>query len=214
MPELYQKIDNSFLLPLAQRFARWAIPFIPTWVKPNHITVLGFLMIIIASVSFYLASFNKLWLLVAPLPIFLHWLTDNLDGELARARNQTSDRGFFLDLFLDNVGLTAIALGLAFASYTRFELWAVAHMITLLRTILILFWIVLKRQFPLPPTAEGRFILITLTLLTFYWHGSVLQIGSYYLGWFDLFIVLLLPISFFEMVKSAVELYRQLEGVN
>ena len=213
MTKLYQKIDTSPLLPYAKLFAGWIIKFTPTWIKPNQVTVFSFLMTVAAAVFYYCASFNKLWLLLTPLPIILNWLADNLDGELARARNQTSDRGFFLDLFLDNLGLTILALAIGFSSYSIFALWAVAHMISLLRTILILFGIILKKEFVLPTMgpAEGRFILITVTLFGFIWYGSIFQIGDYLLSCFDIFILILIPISGWEMVKSAWGLYHQID---
>jgi phosphatidylglycerophosphate synthase len=215
MSELYQKQDLSFLLPLALRFARWLIPAIPTWVKPNHLTVVGFLMFTLAGLSYYFASFNKFWLLLAPVAVFMHCLTDRLDGELARSRNLSSEQGFFLDLFLDNLGGTVVALGLAFSSYTVFEIIVVKQILTLLSVVLILFWIVLKRIFPLPSLGpiEIQLILIILSVLTFFQQGNVFRLGAYSLGWFDIAALLLIPLSLFKLLVSATKLYQELKPI-
>ena len=194
MPK-YQKQDSSPLLPFAQRFARWAIPAIPTWVKPNHLTVFGFLMFAIAGFCYYFASFNKYWLLLAPVGVFIHCLTDVFDGELARARNLSSEQGFFLDLFLDNVGGTVVSLGLAFASYTVFEIIVVKQILSLLHVVLILFWIVLKRIFPLPKM------------------GPILSTQDHALGWFDIAALLLIPLTLLRTIVSAIKLYQSIEPI-
>lgn len=215
MPEIIQKRDRTLFLPIAKYLIGLIVPIIPTWIRPNYITVFGFIMSVVASVSFYLASYNKLWFLVTPLPMFLNWLCDSLDGELARQRKQTSDRGFFLDLFLDNLGFTVITLGIAFASYTTFEIWAIISIVSSLHIIMILFWNVLKRESLLPVMGigEAMFVLSVLAMATFYWDGTTAKIGEYSLNLFDILAVPFLLLSFWELIQSVVELYKQLDPV-
>lgn len=216
MSELYKKIDYSLLLPFAKQLTRLVIPFIPTWTKPNHITIFGLLIGMNTAIAYYLASFNKLWLIVIPLLIFLFWFADNLDGELARARSQTSDQGFFLDLFLDSLTFTMTYLAIGFASYSAFKLWSIISIITLLRIILILFSILLRKQFILPVigTAEVSVVFILVTILQFVWYDSSFQISNYSMSCFDAFAIVFIPLAGLDMIATAWKLFKQLDGKN
>lgn len=76
-----------------------------------------------AGLAFFLAGFNPIWFLVAELAVVVHWLADHLDGHLARARGLTSDRGLFLDMYLDMVSVTFLFYGIASASYASFQIF-------------------------------------------------------------------------------------------
>jgi CDP-diacylglycerol--glycerol-3-phosphate 3-phosphatidyltransferase len=87
------------------------LPFVPFFVKPNHVTVFRMLMTPVV-----------LWLLVAEnytvgVPLFfLTALTDMLDGSLARVRNQITAWGILFDPLADKllIGSVAILVGLKY----------------------------------------------------------------------------------------------------
>lgn len=207
------RVDLSLLTPLARWLTVWLIPYLPAWLTPNQITSSGFACLLLASFALYLASFAKAWLFVAVAGIIMHWLTDELDGEFARARGLTSERGFFLDLFLDFVGATSIILGLAYASYTRFPLVILFLVLYLHQAILVLMIMVLRRRFVLGrfSTPELRALLILVILLTFIWDGNVMMIAGQPFGWFDLALLVFIPITFVAWLSSAIRFYRELE---
>ncbi len=207
------KIDPSPLTPLAHRLTRLIILRLPAWVTPNQITWLCFLVNGLGGAAYYLASFDRRWLFVAIGCLLFHWVGDNLDGELARARQLTSERGFFLDLFLDQLGVTIFALGLAFASYTNLAMVMSAIVAYQILFHLTLLQIVLRQRFSLGRfgPAEGRFGLIALTLLAYLQPGPVLMVAGTPLGWFDLGVTTATGLALLERALDAVRLYRELE---
>jgi phosphatidylglycerophosphate synthase len=207
------KTDLSLLTPLAHRIARWIIPRLPAWVTPNQVTMFGLLVNVVGGVCFYLASFNRTLLFGAIVCLVLNWVADNLDGELARARQLTSERGFYLDLLVDQFGVAIVCLGIAFAHYTYTPLLLTLALSYPLMSYVTLLHVVMRQHFPLGriSPAEGRMGLIVLALLTFAFPAPLLTIGGQPLGWFDLVTPIALLPAFYERAADAVALYRQLE---
>ncbi|MBI3965213.1 MAG: CDP-alcohol phosphatidyltransferase family protein [Chloroflexi bacterium] len=213
MTKLYTKIDRSSVKPIGDRISARIVPHVPARVSPNQVSWIGFGFLAVAALSLYLASFFRAWLFVAALMFFLHWVADYVDGDLARARGLSSQRGFFLDIFLDFLGYTLAAVGLLFASYTQPRLIALWGLLNLFQPILILFWILLRQTFPTPKLGSGETVavVIVLCVLTFYWDGPALTLGGQPLGWFDLAALGVVLVSSVELVGSAVKLYRSLD---
>lgn len=87
------------------------LPFIPEAVRPNHVTVLRFLL---TPVVIWLL-FIENYLIGVPLFLFTAF-TDAVDGSLARVRNQITPWGIFFDPVADKllIGSVAILLGLQY----------------------------------------------------------------------------------------------------
>jgi len=78
----------------------WAIP---TWVKPNHITVLRLLFI--PAILLLLHFEHRVWALV------IFWIagaTDPIDGTMARTRGQTSTFGTYFDPIADKLLIASV----------------------------------------------------------------------------------------------------------
>lgn len=119
---------------------------------PNHITVLSFLVALLAALAFargsYLAS-----LLGAAL-FQLSAVLDCCDGEVARARFQESPLGDVLDIGLDAAGNVALLLGIACGAWSAgalVDVHAVAWAIAI--GILITFPVVTYAERSLPEPA-------------------------------------------------------------
>src|ERR1041384_3562038 len=83
--------QTSLLAPLERVCLSWFARNMPSWVKPDHLTLLG--------VNLCLA---------------INWFGDSLDGTLARARNKQRPRyGFYVDHIIDAFGIFFIICGLA-----------------------------------------------------------------------------------------------------
>ncbi len=206
------KLDPSPLTPLAHRLARLIIPRLPGWVTPNQITLGGLVCNLIGCSAFLLAGYHRAWFLLAILCLVLNWVADNLDGELARARQLTSERGFYLDLVTDQLGVAIIGLGIAFASYTNTVLMLCCLLSYPLMSFLTLMHIVMRQRFPLGrlSPAEGRLGLIILAALTMAFPGPLLTFVGQPLGWFDLALPIALLPAIAEKTADAVALYREL----
>ena len=83
-------------------------------VKPDHLTVLGVCLSLLAALLLGRGSF-----LAAGLVLPLAGLCDILDGDVARERGIVSPFGAFLDSTLDRVSEGALYIGLAYFYFTR-----------------------------------------------------------------------------------------------
>lgn len=213
MAKTVTKTDLSLLTPLAHRIARLIIPRLPASVTPNHVTLAGLLINLVGALAFYAASFNRALLFVAIGCLVLNWVADNLDGELARARQLTSERGFYLDLLVDQVGVAIVCLGIAFASYSYTPLLLACTLAYPLMSYMTLLHVVMRQHFPLGriTPSEGRLGLIVLALLTYAFPAPLLTLGGQPLGWFDIVAPIALLPAIFERVADAVALYQTLE---
>jgi archaetidylinositol phosphate synthase len=203
--------------PFEKQFDKLAaklIPLIPMWMTPNKITILGFISGMAAVITYYLANFDKSWLILAAIFIFLHLLADSLDGSTARERNLTSKRGEFLDKILDTIFFFALPVGIGVSSYANFEIIIFIAIIALLHDVLLLLWALMKNKwnFPVIGVFEYHFFFIFLTVLTYFWHNSLLTLGNYSLGWFDLAVLIVCPLSFIDFCISSFKLFKELEN--
>ena len=79
-------------------FNAWIIKLIPSFVKPNHLTILRIILLI----PFVYLLLNDYYILALLVFIFAI-ITDSLDGSLARLRNQKSTLGMILDPIADRL---------------------------------------------------------------------------------------------------------------
>jgi phosphatidylglycerophosphate synthase len=112
------RIQESVLAALEKRLLLWLAERIPYRLNSDHLTVLGFAAQLLTGISYALARFDKLWLIVGIGFMVLNWFGDSLDGTLARVRNQQRPRyGFYVDHILDSIGSVALMGGLALSGY-------------------------------------------------------------------------------------------------
>jgi phosphatidylglycerophosphate synthase len=87
---------------------------LPRWINSDHLTLLGFVAMVLAGASYALTRWNRLGLILATICLFLNWLGDSLDGTLARVRCQLRPRyGFYVDHVIDTLGAFFLMGGLA-----------------------------------------------------------------------------------------------------
>ena len=107
---------------LLKKYEQEALVFfvqcIPSWIKSDMLTFIGFMGSLIVMLSFILATYvNKDYLLLGILGFMINWFGDSLDGRLAYFRNQPRKwYGFSLDLTVD--WLTTIIIGCGYMIYT------------------------------------------------------------------------------------------------
>jgi phosphatidylglycerophosphate synthase len=113
----YTGADKSVIAARMQKFWNWAVLWIPEWMAPNMVTLLG-LGFIIASflVNFYYTPF-----LIGECPrwvylfhaacVFIYQTLDALDGKHARRTGNSSPLGELFDHGCDAVTTTLMVLG-------------------------------------------------------------------------------------------------------
>jgi len=116
--------QKSVSASLEQRVLIWLAERMPARLNSDHLTLLGFVSMLLAGASYALARWNPLGLILATVCLALNWLGDSLDGTLARVRNRQRPRyGFYVDHMLDTFGTLFLMGGLAASGYLD---WRVA----------------------------------------------------------------------------------------
>lgn len=207
------KQDNGPLVPFERWMGKTGLALVPRWMTANQVTMISGACGVLAGGAYYLASFHKAWFIVAALLVFLHWAADNVDGHVARSRNQTSQAGRFLDIFFDSLTFAALGVGLAFASYAQFPIVAVATILCLLQYVLTVLWIALTRIWPFPAfgPAEASLTLIVMSVLMLFLPTELFTLGGRSFSLIDAGFALTIPSSIVVLFISALQLYRHLQ---
>jgi phosphatidylglycerophosphate synthase len=213
VPALLFRHDPSPMATLGYAVARRIEPRLPASVTPNKVTIVGCGGMAVAGLAFYLAGFHPAWFVIAELGVILHWLADHLDGHLARTRRLTSDRGLFLDMYLDMVSVICLMYGIASASYSHFPFFMTYLIVALMRGLVLAHWVHLKQRevLPLFGLADAPVLAGICAALTWYHPGAVLTIGQLGLGWFDLASIPLASLLLYDDVVQFFTLVRALD---
>jgi phosphatidylglycerophosphate synthase len=112
------RLQESWTATPEKRALLWLAAHTPSWIGPDHLTVLGLASQIGAGVCYALAARNRYALLGVIACLALNWLGDSLDGSLARVRHCQRPRyGFYVDHIVDSFGALALMGGLALSGY-------------------------------------------------------------------------------------------------
>jgi phosphatidylglycerophosphate synthase len=112
------RIQQSLLAVLEKRCLVRLARRLPAWVKPDHLTALGFTAMILAGASYALARVWAPSLMVVNIWLAVNWFGDSLDGTLARVRQCQRPRyGFYVDHIIDSLGALFLITGLALSGY-------------------------------------------------------------------------------------------------
>ncbi len=117
------KVGSSWLSRPEKVFIRWAVPKVPLWIRSHHL-VLASLPISIGIVLFsFFARFETNWLWVVSFLIFLHWVTDSLDGAVGRSRKEGLVKwGYYMDHLFDYFSLCAILIGYSLLTHNEYPI--------------------------------------------------------------------------------------------
>jgi phosphatidylglycerophosphate synthase len=113
-----ERAHTSILANGEKRLLIWLAGRMPRWVTSDGLTMLGFVAMLLAGLSYWLARFNDAGLLLVILWLAVNWFGDSLDGTLARVRHQPRPRyGFYVDHVVDTFGALFLLGGLALSGY-------------------------------------------------------------------------------------------------
>lgn len=113
-----ERIQLSLISSLEKRMLLWLAQRMPHWLKPDHLTTIGFLGMVLAGISYWLSSTNKYFLLPAIFWLAVNWFGDSLDGTVARVRNQQRPRyGFYVDHIIDAFGILFLFGGMGLSGF-------------------------------------------------------------------------------------------------
>jgi archaetidylinositol phosphate synthase len=130
------RAHTSFLATIEKRTLIWIATRLPQWVNSDHLTALGFVSLIAAGASYWIARWNPLALIAVIVFLALNWFGDSLDGTLARVRNRQRPRyGFYVDHILDALGMFFLMGGMTLSGYLTPSVGAVFLIAYLLLSI-------------------------------------------------------------------------------
>jgi archaetidylinositol phosphate synthase len=108
------RLQESFTARAERRALAWLAARLPSWINSDHLTLVGFVAMILAGASYALVRTNRAGLILATFFLAVNWFGDSLDGTLARLRNRQRPRyGFYVDHMIDTLGGLFLMGGLA-----------------------------------------------------------------------------------------------------
>jgi archaetidylinositol phosphate synthase len=112
------RMHESFTAAGERKALEWLAARIPAWVNSDHLTLLGFVAMLLAGASYAVGRTHRVGLTLASLFLALNWFGDSLDGTLARLRNRQRPRyGFYVDHMIDMFGGLFLMGGLAVSGF-------------------------------------------------------------------------------------------------
>jgi hypothetical protein len=81
------RVLTGFLATAEKRCLVWMAKRMPAWVTADHLTALGALAMLMAGLSYWLARWHPIGLVLVIFWLAVNWFGDSLDGTLARVRN-------------------------------------------------------------------------------------------------------------------------------
>jgi phosphatidylglycerophosphate synthase len=117
------RLQESFTAAAERKALAWLAARLPDWVNSDHLTLLGFVAMFLAGVSYALSRTHRAGLILATLFLALNWFGDSLDGTLARIRNRQRPRyGFYVDHMIDTFSGFLLMGGLAISGFVDWRI--------------------------------------------------------------------------------------------
>ena len=115
---VHQRTSQFLLAGFEKRVLPWLAARLPSWVLPDHLTLLGLLASTFIAIAYMLSNQDARWLWAVSAALVVQWFGDSLDGNLARYRKIERPRyGYYLDHLTDAYSTLAIGLGLGLSPY-------------------------------------------------------------------------------------------------
>lgn len=208
------RIQHNMLAKAERRLLNWLCARLPGWLKPDHLTAIGFAGSAISATGYVLSNWGAAWLSLAVAGYFINWFGDSLDGSLARYRKIERPRfGYFLDHSTDSAANLLLVTGLGLSPYVRLDVAMFGIAAYLLLSIHTFLAARVVSEFRLSYVSAGptelRLILIALTI-------SMAAIGPAVIGTssftpFDVLIALIAAVMIILYVVQTASTARKLK---
>jgi len=175
-----ERVIDTLTGPWERRVLPRMARALPSWVGPDHLTVLGILAGFVIFAGLVLVRASRWWVMLSNAGFLLHWWADSLDGTLARVRHREREQyGYFVDHISDAFTTVLFALGLALSSLVHIGVGMSVAIGYLLMNIYVHAEAYIDRVFRisygrLGPT-EVRIICVAVTTLGAFWNPRVVQ---------------------------------------
>lgn len=211
-------INTGITAKVEERIKDWVCPRIPSWVNSDHLTILGVVAIFITAVGFILGFYDRIYLLLVVLGLFLNWFGDSFDGSLARYRKKTRPNyGYYIDHMVDAIVVVIFALGVGISGFVRIDLallFAIMYMAFMIHVELVTFvQNTFKYSFGLVGPTEMRIFGVFITIYMYLAPVEYFKILSWHISQYDIaFLVMSILMSivlFVSILKKGIELDRE-----
>jgi archaetidylinositol phosphate synthase len=144
--------------------------------SPNHISIIGLVLALLSSITYWQWHFHPLFLILAPVLMLISGLFDALDGAIARIYGEATKFGGFFDSILDRYADAIILCGIILGGLTELT-WGLA---ALLGSLLVSYARsraeaagVKMESVGLAERAERIVILSAVSFLSYFWLDSL-----------------------------------------
>ena len=118
-----QAINTAITGKAEEKAKEWICPRIPQWINSDHLTVLGYIGMVITALGFVFGFMNRWYILLIPFGLFVNWFGDSFDGSIARYRNKGRPKyGYYIDKIVDAVAVITLALGVGLSGFIKIEI--------------------------------------------------------------------------------------------
>lgn len=152
--EIYQPSEES---GVALRYRKVSIyftkMFLYTSVTANQITVLFAICGVISGILF--AVGNYWWSLLGTTTLLIHYILDYVDGEVARYRKSTSQRGAFIDIVCHDIAFAFVFSGIGYNVYLRYSNHLILFMGSATASLVIISFSIYGFKYLLRPSKKG-----------------------------------------------------------
>ena len=115
---LHVREHRSLLAPGERLILVWLAAHMPKSLTPDHLTLIGFIGILVSGLSFGAAARDVRALYLVVVCLAVNWFGDSLDGTLARVRDTQRPRyGYYTDHVLDLIGTVALVCGMGASGF-------------------------------------------------------------------------------------------------
>ncbi len=115
---MHVRENRSLLAAGEKRVLVWLASRTPRRITPDHLTLVGFLGMLLSGIGFGAAAWDKRTLFLVVAGLAINWFGDSLDGTLARFRDTQRPRyGSYTDHVLDLIGTVVLLSGIAVSGY-------------------------------------------------------------------------------------------------
>lgn len=119
-----KRISFAITAKIEAKILDYLVTKLPSWATPDLLTLAALFSAAVGGASYTLAQRNPNFLLIVNLCLILHWLTDSLDGRVARYRKQSRPNyGFYVDHVLDSLSAALFLGGLTTSPLTQTAAW-------------------------------------------------------------------------------------------
>lgn len=207
------------------RILEYLVERVPRWVSPDMLTAIAISSAVAGGFLYVAAGQIPLFLLGVNLCLLIHWLSDSLDGKVARFRNiSRPNYGYYVDHLLDSLSVIFLMAGLTISSLTNTNAWIAVGGLMLVAMIHAFLRAQTSGRFELSlgllGATEARIGLFLLNFLVLVFGNTsltLLLLGSHLyvfdvIGWlaFLVFLLVLLP----AIVKTLRFLDREDRKIN